>query len=120
MSPKVTAITELLKLLTYTEIDELNVFVKEHLPVAPITPFWAIGTMLDEERTNFEVWLESTGPNKIAMIKLLRQTRLGMGLYDAKQLVENTPALFADLQSKDEADALSQKIRELGGRATIR
>lgn len=119
MSPKVIAITELLKLLTYEEIDDLNEFVKDHLPAAPVPCFWVVSP-IDEEKTQFEVWLESCGPNKINMIKLLRGQRKYMGLYDAKVLVESAPALFIDRQSKTEAEELKCRIEEIGGKASIR
>jgi large subunit ribosomal protein L7/L12 len=70
-----------------------------------------------EEKTTFDVVLASVGPNKISVIKVVREIVAGLGLKEAKDLVESAPAAVLQGVNKDDADKAKGKLEEAG--ATI-
>jgi large subunit ribosomal protein L7/L12 len=70
-----------------------------------------------EEKTTFDVVLASVGPNKISVIKVVREIVAGLGLKEAKDLVESAPAAVLQGANKDDADKAKGKLEEAG--ATI-
>ncbi|MEM9066526.1 MAG: 50S ribosomal protein L7/L12 [Planctomycetota bacterium] len=72
------------------------------------------GAAAEEEKTEFDVVLKGDGGNKIKVIKVVREAT-GLGLKEAKELVDNLPAKIKEALGKDEADALAEKIKEAGG-----
>ena len=72
-----------------------------------------------EEQTEFDVILKAFGEKKIQVIKLVREVT-GLGLKEAKELVDNCPKPIKEGVSKDEADALAEKIKEQGGEVEIK
>lgn len=70
-----------------------------------------------EEKTEFNVVITGAGPNKIAVIKAVREVAPGLGLADAKKLVESAPANVLEGVAKDAAEAAKKKLEEAG--ATI-
>ncbi|QSR89151.1 50S ribosomal protein L7/L12 [Methylacidiphilum caldifontis] len=73
-----------------------------------------------EEKTTFAVHLKEIGPNKIAVIKEVRAAISGLGLAEAKALVEGAPKLLKDGVSKEEAEEIKKKIEAAGAKVEIK
>ena len=73
-----------------------------------------------EEQTEFDVVLDSYGEKKINVIKTLRQEVPGLGLKEAKELVESAPVTIKEAITKEDADEIKTKIQEAGGTVTIK
>ena len=73
-----------------------------------------------EEKTNFDVSLEEAGGNKIAVIKAVREVASGLGLADAKKLVESAPVNVLEGASKDDAEAAKAKLTEAGATVELK
>jgi large subunit ribosomal protein L7/L12 len=74
----------------------------------------------EEEKTTFDVVLSAVGPNKISVIKVVREIVAGLGLKEAKDLVESAPANVLTGVTKEEADKAKGKIEEAGAEAAIK
>ena len=72
-----------------------------------------------EEKTEFDVELTEVGPNKVKVIKVVREAT-GLGLKEAKDVVDNAPKKLKEAVSKDEAEALKAKLEEQGAKVTIK
>ncbi len=72
-----------------------------------------------EEKTEFNVVMDSFGDNKVAVIKVVR-TVTGLGLKEAKDLVEGAPSTVKEAVKKDEAENIKQQLEEAGAKATIK
>ena len=72
-----------------------------------------------EEKTEFDVVLSSAGDKKIAVIKVVREAT-GLGLKEAKEIVDNAPKAIKEKASKEEADDLKAKLEEAGGTVEIK
>ncbi|MBU3668649.1 MAG: 50S ribosomal protein L7/L12 [Candidatus Taylorbacteria bacterium] len=72
-----------------------------------------------EEKTSFNVHLADAGANKIAIIKVVKEV-LGLGLKEAKDLVDAAPSVLKEGLKKEEADALKKQIEEAGGKVEIK
>ena len=72
-----------------------------------------------EEKTEFDVVLNGAGDKKIQVIKVVREAT-GLGLKEAKELVDNAPKPIKEGISKDDADALAEKIKEAGGDVEVK
>ena len=72
-----------------------------------------------EEKTEFAVVMESFGENKVAVIKVVR-TVTGLGLKEAKDLVEGAPSTVKEGVKKDEADTIKKQLEDAGAKATIK
>lgn len=73
-----------------------------------------------EEKTEFDVVITEGGANKIAVIKAVREVSPGLGLADAKKLVESAPAKVLEGVSKDAADAAKKKLEEAGAKVDLK
>ncbi len=73
-----------------------------------------------EEKTEFDVVLIDAGANKIGVIKVVREVVPGLGLADAKKLVESAPAKILEAVSKDAAEAAKKKLEEGGGKVELK
>ena len=78
----------------------------------------AAGAAAVEEKTEFDVTLKEVGANKIAVIKAVR-TATGLGLKEAKDLVESAPAKIKEALPKEEADALKKALEDAGAKASL-
>ena len=78
----------------------------------------AAGAAAAEEKTEFDVTLKEVGANKIAVIKAVR-TATGLGLKEAKDLVESAPAKIKEALPKEEAEALKKALEEAGAKASL-
>lgn len=117
-------IIEALKEMPALELSELvkeleDVFgVSAAAPVAvAATP--AAGEAAAEEKTEFDVVLEGFGDNKIAVIKAVREIS-GLGLKEAKELVESAPAPVQEGVAKDKAEEMKSKLEEAGAAVTLK
>ena len=72
-----------------------------------------------EEKTEFNVIMDSFGENKVAVIKVVR-TVTGLGLKEAKDLVEGAPSTVKEGVKKDEAETIKKQLEEAGAKATIK
>jgi large subunit ribosomal protein L7/L12 len=72
-----------------------------------------------EEKSEFDVELSAMGEQKIAVIKVVKEA-LGLGLAEAKTLVESAPAMLKTGMKKEDAEALKKKVEEAGGKVTLK
>ncbi len=123
-SEKVTAIIEELKVLTVLELSELVKAVEEEFgvsaaaAVAVAAPV-AGGAAAAEEKTEFDVVLANAGAEKIKVIKAVREIT-GLGLAEAKALVDGAPKTLKEAVAKDEADAMKAKLEEVGAAVELK
>lgn len=123
-SEKITAIIEELKGLTVLELSELVHAVEDEFgvsaaaAVAVAGPAEAAGAAA-EEKTEFDVILKAAGANKIAVIKAVREAT-GLGLKEAKALVDEAPKALKEAVSKDDAEALKAKLEEAGAEVELK
>jgi large subunit ribosomal protein L7/L12 len=73
-----------------------------------------------EEKTEFDVVITEGGPNKIAVIKAVREVAPGLGLADAKKLVESAPAKVLEGVAKDAAESAKKKLEEAGAKVELK
>ena len=123
---KITAILESIKALTVLELSELVSACEEEFGVsaANVSAGAAAGAgaaapAAAEEKTEFDVVLASFGANKLGVIKAVREIT-GLGLKEAKDLVEGAPKTLKEGVSKDEAEALKKQLEEVGATITIK
>src|SRR5688500_18301001 len=89
-------------------------------PVAIAAPGGAAAAAAPaEEKTEFNVVMDSFGENKVAVIKVVR-TVTGLGLKEAKDLVEGAPSTVKEGVKKDEAESIKKQLEEAGAKATIK
>ncbi|MBE6794066.1 MAG: 50S ribosomal protein L7/L12 [Ruminococcaceae bacterium] len=123
MSEKITSIIETLKGLTVLELSELVHAVEEEFGVSAAAAVAvagpAVAAAAEEEKTEFDVVLKSAGANKIAVIKAVREAT-GLGLKEAKEVVDNAPKTLKEAISKDDAEALKAKLTEAGAEVEIK
>ena len=122
-SEKITAIVEEIKGLTLLELNELVKAVEEEFGVsaAPVAAV-AVGAApaaAAEEKTEFDVILASFGANTLAVIKVVREIT-GLGLKDAKDLVEAAPKALKEGVSKEEAESLKKALEEAGATVEVK
>ena len=123
MSEKITSIIETLKGLTVLELSELVHAVEEEFgvsaaaAVAVAAPAEAAAAV--EEKTEFDVVLAEVGAEKIKVIKVVREIT-GLGLKEAKEVVDNAPKALKEGISKDDAEALKAKLEEAGAEVEVK
>ena len=119
-SEKVAAMIEEVKSMTVLELSELVHELEEVFGVsaaaAAVAAPAAGEAAAAEEKTEFDVVLTEIGANKIAVIKVVREIT-GLGLKEAKDLVDNAPKTVKEAVSKDDADAMVAKFKEAGATA---
>ena len=118
-------IIDALKEMTLLEASELVKAIEDTFGVSAAAPVAAAGAAAapaeaEEEKTEFNVVLTEAGANKIAVIKAVREVKAGLGLVDAKKLVEGTPAVILEAVSKDEANAAKAKLEEAGAKVDVK
>ena len=123
MSEKITSIIETLKGLTVLELSELVHAVEEEFgvsaaaAVAVAAPTEAAAAV--EEKTEFDVVLAEVGAEKIKVIKVVREIT-GLGLAEAKALVDGAPKTLKEAMSKDDAEAAKAKLEEVGAKVELK
>ena len=113
-SEKVAAMIEEVKALSVLELSELVHALEEAFGVSAAAA--AVAAPAAEEKTEFDVELKSAGANKIAVIKVVREAT-GLGLKEAKALVDGAPSKVKEAISKDDAEALVAELKEAGAEA---
>ena len=124
-SEKVTTIIEELKVLTVLELSELVKAVEEEFgvsaaaAVAVAAPAAGGAAAAAEEKTEFDVILASAGAEKIKVIKVVKDLA-GLGLAEAKALVDSAPKTLKEAVSKEEAEDIKAKLTEVGATVEIK
>lgn len=126
MSEKVTQLMEEIKNMTVLELAELVSALEEEFGVsaaAPVAvaaaPAAGAAPAVAAEQTEFDVVLTDGGASKIKVIKVVKE-ECGLGLKEAKDLVDNAPKALKEKVSMQEAEALKAKIEEVGGVVEIK
>ena len=117
-------IIEALKEMSLLEAPELVKDIEETFGVSAAAPVAvaaapAAGAAAAEEKTEFDVVLEGFGDNKIAVIKVVREIT-GLGLKEAKEVVENAPKAIQEGVAKDKAEEIKAKLEEAGAAVTLK
>ena len=121
-SEKITALVEQVKELTVVELAELvhtleEVFGVSAAAAAVAAP--AAAAVEVEEKTEFDVILKAAGASKLGVIKVVRAAT-GLGLKDAKDLVDNCPKTLKEAISKEDAEKLVEELKAAGAEAEIK
>ncbi len=120
----IAAIIEEIKGLTILELNELVKAVEEEFGVSAAAPVGVVAVAggaapAAEEKTEFDVILASAGAKKLDVIKVVREIT-GLGLKDAKDLVEAAPKAIKEGISKDEAEAIKKQLEEAGASVELK
>ena len=121
-SEKITALVEQVKELTVLELSELvhtleEVFGVSAAAAAVAAP--AAAAVEVEEKTEFDVILKNAGASKLNVIKVVRAIT-GLGLKDAKDLVDNCPKTLKEAVSKEDAEKMVAELKEAGAEAELK
>ncbi|MBP9050666.1 MAG: 50S ribosomal protein L7/L12 [Alphaproteobacteria bacterium] len=122
MAANLEKIVEDLSALTVLEAAELAKLLEEKWGVsaaAPVAAAAAGGAAPAEEKDSFDVILEAAGDNKINVIKVVREVT-GLGLKEAKDLVEGAPKPIKEALAKADAEALKKKLEEAGAKVALK
>jgi len=127
MSEKIAKIVEDIKALTMVEAAELKTALEDEFGVTAAAPMMMAGAMPaagaaaaeEEEKTEFDVILAGVGDKKINVIKVVR-AHTGLGLKEAKELVDSAPKAIKEACSKDEADKIKTELEEAGATVEIK
>ena len=123
-SEKITNILEEIKSLTILELSDLVKAVEEEFGVSAAAPVGVVAAAgaaapAAEEKTEFDVILTGFGANKLNVIKVVRELT-GLGLKDAKDLVEGAPKAVKEGVSKDEAEKIKAALVEAGATVDVK
>ena len=122
-SEKITGILEEIKALTLLEMKDLVAALEEEFGVSAAAPVAAGGAVAaapaEEEKTEFDVILKSAGASKLNVIKVVREIT-GLGLKDAKDLVEGAPKALKEGVSKEDAEALKAQLVAAGAEVEVK
>ena len=125
MSEKVTNLIEEVKSLSVLELSELVKALEEEFGVSAAAPAAvavaapAAAAPAAEEKTEFDVILKAAGANKINVIKVVKEIT-GLGLKEAKALVDEAPKAVKEGASKDDAEAIKTKLTEAGAEVELK
>lgn len=126
MSEKVTNLIEEVKALTVLELSELVKALEEEFGVSAAAPVAVAAApaaggaaAAAEEKTEFDVILKAAGANKINVIKVVREIT-GLGLKEAKEVVDGAPKAIKEGVSKDDAEAIKAKLTEAGAEVEVK
>ena len=122
----IAKIIEEVKSMTVLELNDLVKALEEEFGVSAAAPMAVAGgaaaapaAAAEEEKTEFDVVLKAAGANKIAVIKAVREAT-GLGLVDAKALVDGAPKTVKEGVSKEVADELAEKLKAAGAEIVIK
>lgn len=124
LSAEAAKIAEMLEKMTALEISQLVKALEEKFGVSASAPVAvaaapAAATEAAEEKTSFDVELTETGVNKIAVIKVVKNAT-GLGLKEAKDLVDGAPKIVKEEMKKEDAEALKKELEEAGAKVTLK
>jgi large subunit ribosomal protein L7/L12 len=112
--------------LTVKDVNELAQILKEEYGIEPAAaavavagPAAAGAAPAAEEKTSFDVELKSAGANKLAIVKLVKELT-GLGLKEAKDMVDAAPSVIKEGVSKDEAESLKKQLTEAGAEVELK
>lgn len=112
--------------LTVKEVNELAEILKEEYGIEPAAAAVAVaggaaagGAEAAEEKTEFDVVLKAAGASKLAVVKLVKELT-GLGLKEAKELVDGAPSNIKEGVSKDEAEGLKSSLEEAGAEVELK
>jgi large subunit ribosomal protein L7/L12 len=114
-------ILEAIKEMTVLELNDLVKAIEEEFGVTAAAPVAVAGgaAVAAEEKTEFDVVLTDAGAQKIKVIKVVREIT-GLGLKDAKDLVDNTPKAVKEGVAKEEAEEIKAKLEEVGAGVEVK
>ncbi|UOQ91402.1 50S ribosomal protein L7/L12 [Halobacillus shinanisalinarum] len=116
-------IIEAIKEMSVLELNDLVKAIEEEFGVSAAAPVAAGGAAAggeaEEEQTEFDVVLESAGSSKIKVVKAVREIT-GLGLKDAKDLVDNAPGAIKEGVAKEEAEEVKSKLEEAGASVEVK
>ena len=121
----IKAIAEELVNLTVKEVNELATILKDEYGIEPAAAAVAVaagpaaGGAAAEEKTSFDVVLKSAGSAKLQVVKAVKDIT-GLGLAEAKALVDGAPKTIKEAVSKDEAEDLKAKLEEVGAEIEVK
>ena len=119
------AFAEQLVNLTVKEVNELATILKDEYGIEPAAAAVAVAAgpaaaaEVAEEKTSFDVVLKAAGANKLAIVKLVKELT-GLGLKEAKDMVDAAPSVIKEGASKDEAEALKKQLVEGGAEVELK
>ncbi|MDD3320012.1 MAG: 50S ribosomal protein L7/L12 [Paludibacter sp.] len=119
------AFAEQLVNLTVKEVNELAQILKDEYGIEPAAAAVAVAAgpaaaaEVAEEKTSFDVVLKAAGPNKLAIVKLVKELT-GLGLKEAKDMVDAAPSVIKEGVTKDEAEALKKQLVEGGAEVELK
>jgi len=126
MSAIVEELVEKIGALSLLEASELKKALEEKFGVTAAAPMMMAGApaagapaAAGEEQTEFDVELSDGGANKLNVIKVVREIT-GLGLKEAKGIVEAAPKVIKEAASKDEAESIKKKLEEAGAKVTLK
>ena len=120
----IKAIAEELVKLTVKEVNELATILKEEYGIEPAAAAVAVagpaagGAAAAEEKTSFDVVLKSAGAAKLQVVKAVKEA-CGLGLKEAKEIVDGAPAKVKEGVGKEEAEALKKALEEAGAEVEL-
>ncbi len=113
---------EAIKSLTVLELNDLVKACEEEFGVSAAAGVVVAGpaaAAAEEEKTEFDVELTEVGPNKVKVIKVVREVT-GLGLKEAKDVVDNAPKMIKEAASKDESADIKAKLEAEGAKVTLK
>lgn len=117
------SVVEAIEKMSVLELHELVKFLEKKFGVSAaavaVAGPAAASAGAAEEKTTFNVELKDAGAQKIAIIKIIKEV-LGLGLKEAKDLVDSAPAMIKEGMKKEEADALKKQIEDAGGKVELK
>ncbi|MCM1033872.1 MAG: 50S ribosomal protein L7/L12 [Odoribacter sp.] len=118
------AFAEQLVNLTVKEVNELAQILKEEYGIEPAAAAVAVAAgpaaaAAVEEKTSFDVVLKNAGANKLQVVKKVKDVA-GLGLKEAKEMVDNAPSVVKEGVAKDEAEALKKELEEAGAEVELK
>ena len=123
MSENIQTIIDTIKGMTMLELNELVKTIEEEFGVSAAAPVAvaAVGGAAGaaEEKTEFDVILADAGASKLGVVKVVKDIA-GLGLKEAKDLVDNAPKTLKEAVSKEEADEIKAKLEEAGAKVEIK
>lgn len=125
MSDKLSKIVDQVSELSVLEVAQLVKALEEKFgvsaaPVAVAGVAAAAAAAPAEEKTEFNVVITDAGANKIGVIKVVREIKTDLGLVEAKNLVEKTPAVLLEGAKKEDAEAAKKKLEEAGAKIELK
>ena len=122
-SEKITKFIDDIKALTVLELNELVKAIEEEFGVSAAAPVMVAGAAAaapaEEEKTEFDVILAEAGASKMGVIKLVKDIT-GLGLKEAKDLVDNAPKTLKEAASKADAEDIKKKLEDVGAKIELK